>query len=1115
MLHEILHATTLAYVVNNPKSPSVRALYAISDDLAEAILAAKDTFMRAGRADIVALAEDYNRNKAEGSVERQLSEFISLAFTDVGVNNLMKRKAMSPTASKAVADLKTAYDKSSAFNKARAGLEKLKTLFSGFVKAISAIFRAGNKQFSESQLGGFLDAFTNLLTDISAARLTAEASGKLGNIFKQSKITSVLHSTEATAEGDAIEARLVEAEHKKEAELRRVREERVKAATAAAQGTTPQTQRDVTAATTAVTTVSNLQALKERVDAYHRVDALGKFLLDFLPNKLATKERQENLRDALYSYFSKHPKMGRIAGNVIDKFMLPANVVSNMHNKNAAINYIDNLANLIVQDTPLSELESLQQQGWDYLKDPKKVPKDWRITHLIDAFNDIINEAREAGLVDPALKNAPNAEIITWLADKRYPYLRGYRYGQAGKDLFSRHNGEETTVTGYLLGNDGSTNPVYNAWVKEETVNGEQKIDKQFVNAKLPIETQRSLIEQRYGDGYKPTSHNYYMIRENTLFRFKTPEENKKVAGSTYLLRSVAATAQEFQHVLAGDKFSNEFIAENNAIPNIADKQAVLANEENIAALKGLYGENRVVEYEKARGKDDKALLRTPGTWVILKGRKWGKLDDYIIPGQIYAALDDLNRNEPFVNSRTFRTLNRWWKNNMTVYSLTASVNNVLSSFIWSYYHDIPPENIKWALEVIYYTKYKPDQAKPEHIAALKEVSKMGGLFGTLSISEDLGGLMEEQMRALSDTTDSRTGHFQTAVAMAGPILSKARQKGANFHKHASDFYANQDNVFRLAAYRTYVEQMAVNKDGKLTQADLELAGKKAADSMINYDINAKWINNMRQSLWPFLAWPYRALPMLAKIAVEKPWKIANTLAAISVLNAISYALMGNAEPDDDKEKRERDLLPPHMRSSIWGLNMTPGFARLPSTDPLKGVFLGLNRAVPLGDLAVINEGAVVPQTITPGGPLALALQALGGYDWFKQERLREDGNTWGDNMKNTLEFIYRGAAPRSLSQAGDAWDKLVNDKRGPLGSQANAAIEIAKLLGFSVREVDFAESAYALSKAEQAKLQKVKASMRKAVNNELRYGIPDFDAISDIYDTYNSTYMDIIEEGM
>jgi hypothetical protein len=262
---------------------------------------------------------------------------------------------------------------------------------------------------------------------------------------------------------------------------------------------------------------------------------------------------------------------------------------------------------------------------------------------------------------------------------------------------------------------------------------------------------------------------------------------------------------------------------------------------------------------------------------------------------------------------------------------------------------------------------------------------------------------------------------------------------------------------------------------------------------MVNYDINARWVNVARQTALPFLAWPYRVMPMMAKLAVEKPWKLLNTLAVVGILDAMAYALLGGA---DDREDKERGVLPEFMQGGVWGLKGPSSYVRTPFGDANSGVFFGLNRIIPLGDLAQINEGAILPQTAAPTGPLVLALNALMNWDAFKQQNIRDDAKTYGENMSATLEYLMRGTLPMQATRTYDWYDKVINDKRGPLGSEANAYVETARLLGFNFREVNFPEASYNQHKADKAFQQRIKANARKATNAEMRYGTPDVDAI-------------------
>jgi hypothetical protein len=443
-----------------------------------------------------------------------------------------------------------------------------------------------------------------------------------------------------------------------------------------------------------------------------------------------------------------------------------------------------------------------------------------------------------------------------------------------------------------------------------------------------------------------------------------------------------------------------------------------------------------------------------------------------------------------------------------------AWTNNVLSSFVLSYYHDIPPRNIFKALEALYHVKYTPDKATAEEKALIKEFEKSGAMFGTLSFGEEIRSLMAEQIDMVSDTENNKQGHFGMAHAMSAPVISalrKLKTGGLRLDEVLSDIYANQDNVFRLAAYMTFVQNKMYAKGGaKPTVAELEEAARAAAEVMVNYDINARWVNIARQTVLPFLAWPYRVMPMMAKLAVEKPWKLLNTLAVVGILDAMVYSLLGGA---DDREDKERGVLPEYMQGGVWGLKGPSSFVRMPFGDANSGVFFGLNRIIPLGDLAQINDGAILPQTAAPTGPLVLALNALMNWDAFKQQQIRDEAKTYGENMSASIAYLLRGTAPAQATRFYDWWDKVINDKLGPLGAAANDYVETARFLGFNFREVNFPEAAYNQHKADKAFQQRIKANARKAIRQELRYGTPDVDAMRQHTEDMNSLLMQLMED--
>ncbi len=149
------------------------------------------------------------------------------------------------------------------------------------------------------------------------------------------------------------------------------------------------------------------------------------------------------------------------------------------------------------------------------------------------------------------------------------------------------------------------------------------------------------------------------------------------------------------------------------------------------------------------------------------------------------------------------------------------------------------------------------------------------------------------------------------------------------------DLYQSEDDVFRLAAW------LKAKEDGK---TDME-AGKIARGSFMDYHINAPWVQGARNTALPFIAFPYRAVPMLLEMAGKKPHKIMNLMLLAGGLNALGVLLAGGGD-------EERKLLPEEKAGRIWGLVSE-------RKDPLSGETLGDRPS------RILQPGMVL--TIEPG----------------------------------------------------------------------------------------------------------------------------------------------------
>jgi hypothetical protein len=147
--------------------------------------------------------------------------------------------------------------------------------------------------------------------------------------------------------------------------------------------------------------------------------------------------------------------------------------------------------------------------------------------------------------------------------------------------------------------------------------------------------------------------------------------------------------------------------------------------------------------------------------------------------------------------------------------------------------------------------------------------------------------------------------------------------------KTVIELYQNEDEVFRLASW------LKAKEEGK---TDMQ-AGKIARVSFMDYNINAPWVQALRNSALPFVSYTYRAVPMMIEAAAKKPHKLLKLMALAGALNALGVLLSGG---DDDKE---RQLLPEEKSGRIWGI--VPKLIRMPWNDNNQSpVYLDIRRFI-------------------------------------------------------------------------------------------------------------------------------------------------------------------------
>lgn len=215
----------------------------------------------------------------------------------------------------------------------------------------------------------------------------------------------------------------------------------------------------------------------------------------------------------------------------------------------------------------------------------------------------------------------------------------------------------------------------------------------------------------------------------------------------------------------------------------------------------------------------------------------------------------------------------------------------------------------------------------------------------------------------------------------------------------------------------------------------------------------------MRSTVFPFISFTYRAVPMLVKTATDKPWKILKLGMVMGALNALGYMLSGG---DEDKERR---WLPDEKSGKVWGI--VPKLIRMPwdhyaknknGTEVKMPVFLDIRRFIPVGDVFDLGQThaalPIMPVAI-PGGPLAVMAEVLANKSQFTGREIVKETDTPDETATKIADHLYKAFAPNLRGLPGTyATDKVWNAGTGRtdvFGREQNVPMALGSAFGIKL----------------------------------------------------------------
>ena len=500
------------------------------------------------------------------------------------------------------------------------------------------------------------------------------------------------------------------------------------------------------------------------------------------------------------------------------------------------------------------------------------------------------------------------------------------------------------------------------------------------------------------------------------MWRDFTREEQDAMGRIDEVRFAVAKTMHKMIHDLEVGKFF-EWLASDQALPEERlpqDAKVVEAKESMLSTFSG----NEWVQVPSAN---------IPGTSV----KRYGKLAGLYVTGPVWNDIRQVVNVRYNPLGDTYASILKAWKLSKTALSPAVHLNNIMANFVMADWHDVTGRDILDALAVIV---GKKDEANKQIIERFEDAGGTQGMFILSEIQKEQLAPLVEQLRkevGMADTDGQigaasimqalatfKWGHAYDVAAMTRPgrLTAKAIDK-------MTEIYQSEDTVFRLAAF------MKAKREG----ASDQVAGRAARKSFLDYQINAPWIQMMRQTAFPFIAFTYRAVPMLLNTIEQKPWKLMKLALFLGAVNALGYAASGG---DEDKERK---LLPEEKAGDVLGA-VAPKLIRMPWNEEMVDregnktiapVFLDIRRFIPLGDIVDLGQThsavPILPMAL-PGGPLAIVAELIANRSQFTGKDITKETDTGSEQAGKVFDHLYKAFAPNLIGLPGTYATKAVVD---------------------------------------------------------------------------------------
>lgn len=458
---------------------------------------------------------------------------------------------------------------------------------------------------------------------------------------------------------------------------------------------------------------------------------------------------------------------------------------------------------------------------------------------------------------------------------------------------------------------------------------------------------------------------------------------------------------------------------------------------------------NEALEYA---GVDPNNIELVPkGYKAIPKSPRYGVLRGMIVKKEVYNDIVGSGKvaygEAEFLNAfgRVLSQYTGLWKFAKVAANIPGQVRNAVSNMVLLHLSGVPflrvPQRVVQAiLEIVGDGKYS--QFKGKYFA----IAKRGGVLGSSFANVELGKI-ESDLRA-----KLHRGHEHVTMMDAVRFVIHAFKLTKD---KLGDIYQFMESVSKTAKIIDEMDRRGV---------DEKTAILAAHEALFDYSLVPQSIRVIRSLPIgaPFITFLYKALPLVAKTADTKPWRLLPYVVLFKVLPLIVVESLGL--DDDDYEELIKmlpewmqgkgHLLPLPFKDSIGRWQFMDASYFMPWTP-----FTDIAKSLTEGDLV----GAAQSTSLLGGPTLSMIMAVTTGEDPFtKRKIVPETDATPAEKLTGWLSYLWRLNMPSMITDqgaAGKIWDAIQETPNRHGDPKVTMFQALARIPGVNIYPVDFEQS--------------------------------------------------------